>query len=140
MIRQVNHSVRARVHERIVRLADARLDLPVLFGEAAGLLATALPYDASCWHTMDPATLIETGLYFHNMPEAGPDVAAYAYLDEDFNSFAALARAERHSGVLSDATDGRLDRSPRYRELLRPNNIRGELRTAFVRRPFAVAA
>ncbi|MCE7004041.1 helix-turn-helix transcriptional regulator [Kibdelosporangium philippinense] len=131
-IRQVNHSVRARAHERIVRLADARPELPVLFGEAAKVLATALPFDASCWHTMDPATLIETGLYFQNMPPAGPDVAAYAYLDDDFNSFTALAHAPRHSGVLSDATAGQLGRSPRYRELLRPNNIRGELRTAFV--------
>lgn len=128
----MNHSVRTRVYERMVRLADARLDLAGLFDESAKLLAEALPYDAGCWHTTDPATLIETGLHFENMPQAGPEVAAYAYLYSDFNSFVELAQSERHSGVLSDATEGRLDRSPRYRELLRPNNIRGELRTALV--------
>ena len=128
----MNHTVRARVYERMVRLTDARLDVAALFDESARLLGEALPYDAGCWHTMDPATLIETGLHFEDMPRAGPDVAAYAYLSGDFNSFVELARSERHSGVLSDATGGRLDRSPRYRELLRPNNMRGELRTAFV--------
>lgn len=59
-------------------------------------------------------------------------VAHFAYVPDDFNSFVALVRGKRHSGVLSDATGGRPDRSVRYRELLRPNNMRGELRTALV--------
>ncbi|MFJ5263434.1 LuxR C-terminal-related transcriptional regulator [Streptomyces sp. NPDC088387] len=129
----MNHSTRARAHERVAGLTGARLDLPTFLHEASALLAKALPHDAACWHTMDPATLIETGFYLEHMPKT-PDaqVAALAYLPDDFNSFVALARADRHSGVLSTATDGHQDRSRRYRELLRPNNITGELRTSCV--------
>ncbi|MFD9881024.1 LuxR C-terminal-related transcriptional regulator [Streptomyces alboflavus] len=129
----MNHSTRARAYERVARLTGAHLDLPTFLDEASVLLATALPHDAACWHTMDPATLIETGFHLENMPKA-PDteVAALAYLPDDFNSFVALARADRHSGVLSTATGGHPERSLRYRELLRPNSVSGELRTSCV--------
>ena len=129
----VNHSTRARAYERVARLTGAHLDLPAFLDEASALLATALPHDAACWHTMDPATLIETGFHLEHMPKA-PDaeVAALAYLPDDFNSFVALARADRHSGVLSTATGGDLERSLRYRELLRPNSVSGELRASCV--------
>ncbi|MFD0417367.1 LuxR C-terminal-related transcriptional regulator [Streptomyces sp. NPDC127108] len=129
----MNHSTRARAYERVARLTGAHLDLPTFLDEASALLATALPHDAACWHTMDPATLIETGFHLENMPQA-PDaeVAALAYLPDDFNSFVALARADRHSGVLSAATGGHPERSLRYRELLRPNGVTGELRTSCV--------
>src|SRR5262249_41629074 len=102
-----------------------------LVDESARLLAKALPYDNACWHTVDPATLIETGFHVVDMPPPDASVAEFAYLDTDFNTLAQLTRGP-HSGVLTEATEGRLDRSPRYRELLRPNNIRGELRTALV--------
>ncbi|WP_177001288.1 helix-turn-helix transcriptional regulator [Streptomyces sp. cf386] len=129
----MNHSTRARAHERVARLTGARLDLPTFLDEASALLARALPHDAACWHTMDPATLIETGFHLEDMPSA-PDaeVAALVYLPDDFNSFVTLARAGRHSGVLSTATGGRPERSPRYRHLLRPYNVTGELRTSCV--------
>ncbi|ARX88548.1 hypothetical protein SMD44_08035 [Streptomyces alboflavus] len=129
----MNHSTRARAYERVARLTGAHLDLPAFLDEASALLATALADDAACWHTMDPATLIETGFHLEHMPKA-PDaeVAALAYLPDDFNSFVALARADRHSGVLSTATGGDLERSLRYRELLRPNSVSGELRASCV--------
>ncbi|WP_067541483.1 hypothetical protein [Nocardia crassostreae] len=66
------------------------------------------------------------------MPAPDAGVARFAYLPEDYNSFARLAGGPRHSGVLSEVTGGKLDRSVRYRELLRPNNITGELRTALI--------
>ena len=129
---QVNSGTRARAYERVTRLSGAKLDLPELFAESARLLATALPHDTACWHTMDPATLIETGVHFENMPHADAHVAKIAYLSDDYNNFVQLAQGRRHSGVLSEETGGQLDRSQRYRELLRPQNFRGELRTAFV--------
>jgi len=128
----VDHGTRVRAYERVTRLSGAKLDLPELFVESARLLATALPHESACWHTMDPATLIETGAHFENMPRADAHVAQTAYLSDDYNTFVQLARGRRHSGVLSEETGGRLDRSPRYRELLRPQNFRGELRSTFV--------
>lgn len=113
-------------------LGTAELGLADVADEANQLIARALPHDASCWHTTDPATLVETGYRTYAMPPPDARVAEFAYLATDFNSLAVLAEGPRHSGVLSEATGGRPDRSPRYRELLRPNNMLGELRTALV--------
>ncbi|WP_051580081.1 helix-turn-helix domain-containing protein [Pseudonocardia acaciae] len=128
----MRHDTRARVRERVARLSEARLDIAAFLDEATGLLASAVPHEAGCWHTMDPASLIETGLHATHMPPPDARVAELAYLSGDYNSFVGLAGARRHSGVLSEATEGRLDRSPRYRELLRPVNVTGELRAALV--------
>ncbi len=108
------------------------MDLATLIDESVEVLRTALPHDAGCWHTIDPATLVETGFRLVDMPDTKPEVAEFAYLAGDFNAFPKLAQGRRHSGILSEATGGRLERSPRYRELLGPNGITGELRTSLV--------
>jgi DNA-binding CsgD family transcriptional regulator len=128
----VNHRTRERAFDRMAKLVAAEMESSELIDEATALLAAALPHDSACWHLMDPATLIETGFAAKNMPPADVRVARFAFLPDDYNSHVALARGKRHSGVLSDATAGRPDRSVRYRELLRPNNVLGELRTALV--------
>ncbi|MEJ3651671.1 LuxR C-terminal-related transcriptional regulator [Actinomycetes bacterium KLBMP 9759] len=128
----MNHATRQRAFERMQRLGTAGLDLDAVFEESAQLLRTALPHDSSCWHTTDPGTLIETSVHTTDMPSPSPEVAELAYLTSDFNAFPALAGGPRHAGVLSEATGGQLERSVRYRELMRPNGVRGELRTAFV--------
>ncbi|MBL1079391.1 helix-turn-helix transcriptional regulator [Nocardia sp. 2] len=113
-------------------MTAADLDTAALIDEAGELLAAAVPHDAGCWHTTDPGSLIETGFRAHHMPPPDASVARFAYLPDDFNSFARLASGRQHSGVLSEMTGGQLDRSVRYRELLRPNNITGELRIALI--------
>jgi DNA-binding CsgD family transcriptional regulator len=128
----VNHRTRERAFDRMTKLVATDLGSSELIDDATALLAAALPHDSVCWHTMDPATLIETGFAARNMPAADESVARFAFLPDDYNSHARLARGKRHSGVLTDATGGRPDRSVRYRELLRPNNVLGELRTALV--------
>ncbi|MFG1793383.1 LuxR C-terminal-related transcriptional regulator [Nocardia sp. NPDC049149] len=124
--------LRERTFARMLRLTSADLGTAELIDEAAELLATAIPYDSACWHTTDPDSLIETGFRAYDMPPPDAGVARFAYLPQDFNSFTTLAAGARHSGVLSEVTGGRLDRSIRYRELLRPNSMQGELRTALV--------
>lgn len=130
--RLVNHGIRARAHEGVARLAGADLDLATLIDESIRLLDRALPHDAACWHTIDPATLVETSFRVQDMPRPDAKVAEFAYLSTDYNTFTGLARGSRHAGLLSQATGGKLDLSPRYRALLRPNDIQGELRTALV--------
>jgi DNA-binding CsgD family transcriptional regulator len=100
--------------------------------QAGSNLARAIPYAGACWHTIDPATLIETRFRTVNLPPRHGQVAEFEYLRRDYNKFVDLARAPRHSGVLSEATQGDLQRSGRYRAFLAPLNIRGELRTSLV--------
>lgn len=96
------------------------------------MLRKAIPFDAACLHTLDPATLLETSHVVENLPIENPRATELEYLYEDFNQFAALARARQKSGILSRATDGAPERSRRYRELIRPFGLDGELRAAFV--------
>lgn len=124
--------MRDRTYDRLQRLHPANLGTAEYLDQAATLLASALPHDSGCWHTTDPDSLVETGYRAHNMPPPDAEVARFAYLPEDFNSFARLTAGRRHSGILSEATGGRLDRSVRYRELLRANGMTGELRAALV--------
>src|SRR5262249_37753670 len=85
-----------------------------------------------CWHTTDPETLVETSFRIEDIPDSDHKVAELAYLPDDYNAFPVLARGRRHSGVLSEATGGDLNRSVRFREILAPNGVRGELRTSLV--------
>jgi DNA-binding CsgD family transcriptional regulator len=128
----VTHGSRARAYERVALLEDARLDLPELFDEVSRILSDALPRDTACWHSTDPTSLIETSFRVEHMPAPDARIAEVAYLSGDYNSFVELATGRRHSGVLSTATGGDLARSLRYREILRPQSILGELRTSFV--------
>lgn len=122
----------ARTRRDIVRLVHAGSDLAVLFREAGRLLRRVVPFDAACWHTLDPATLLETGHVVENLPLENPRAAEIEYLYQDYNQFAALARSDRRSGILSEATRGVPERSRRYRELIRPLGLNGELRAAFL--------
>lgn len=124
--------MRARRYHEVVRLAHAGHDLHTLLDEAVRLLRKAVPCEAGCWHTLDPATLLETSYKAVNLPMENPLAAEIEYLHEDYNQFAALARAPNHSGILSVATRGVPERSLRYRELIRPSGLEGELRTTFV--------
>ena len=102
--------------------------------QAARVLARAVPFDGFCVLTMDPATHLPTGEIVQN----GLPAAAMTRLTEielsgaDVNTFAALARADRHAAGLSAATGGDLDRSRRHRELRRPHGLGDELRAALV--------
>jgi DNA-binding CsgD family transcriptional regulator len=128
----VNHAAHFRAYDRVVSLAAAKLPLADLFVEAQQVLQRALPRDSSCWHAMDPSTLIETRYSAERMPAPTAQIAEIAYLYDDYNSFASLFKAPRHSGILSEATGGELRKSSRYVALLEPVGMTGELRSAFV--------
>lgn len=63
-------------------------------------------------------------------------------LDPDFNKFNVLARSNDPVATLWDATDGDLDRSPRFHKIYEPYGHADELRVAFAsgERCWAVAA
>src|SRR4051812_41963640 len=109
----VNHGIRARALQRVAQLGGTQVDLGALIDESSALLARALPRDAACWHTTDPATLVETSFRIEDIPVGDHGVAEFAYLPDDYNAFPTLTHAGRHSGVLSDATGGDMRRSIR---------------------------
>jgi hypothetical protein len=82
-------------------------------------LRRAVPFERSCWHTIDPATSMLTGAIKDNF-EADPRFPRYEYTVEDVNKFSYLARRRRPAGILAVATGGFPERSPRFRDLLRP--------------------
>lgn len=122
-------------HRAFNALIHRGLSLDAFFEEADRALAELLPFDSSCWLSLDPATLLPTS---HFTREIGSDhlleLAANEFLEDDVNKFADLARLAEPVGILSQATGGDLGRSPRYVRVLAPNGYRDgdELRAMFL--------
>lgn len=122
-------------HRAFIALIHRGLTLDAFFEAADGALADLLPFDSSCWLSLDPATLLPTS---HFTREISSDhlmeLAANEFLEDDVNKFADLARRAQPVGILSQATDGDLERSPRYVGVLAPNGYRDgdELRAVFL--------
>ena len=118
-----------------MRLLHRGLDLPNFLEAADRTLASVLPFDDSCWLTLDPATLLPTS---HFTREHGIEVlmalAANEFLEDDLNKFADLARAKPPVGTLYAATQGDLQRSPRFTKVLAPHGHENgdELRAVFI--------
>lgn len=106
----------------------------VEFSEVVGRqIRRLVGYDAACWHTLDPATLLLTGNALTNLSDDGlPVLAACEYGPDDVNKWAFLARQPSVAGRLRAATQGQPRLSPRYRQLLHPSGIESELRVSFV--------
>jgi len=121
-----------RVERELVRLGEHGLDTQTWCRAADALLGRLVGFDGSCWHTIDPATVLITSHLTLNLPSGFPLLAANEYLADDVNKFADLAAAPHPVGVLSQATDGQPQRSLRWQEMLRPNGFDAELRVAFV--------
>jgi DNA-binding CsgD family transcriptional regulator len=103
------------------RLTHRRLGLHAYFEAADRALARLVPFDAACWLSLDPATLLPTSHFsrVHNLEQL-LQIAANEYLETDANKFADLARAARPVGTLYEATGGVPERSPRHVSILTP--------------------
>jgi hypothetical protein len=121
-----------RVERELVRLGEHGLDTQTWCRAADALSGRLVGFDGSCWHTIDPATVLITSHLTLNLPSGFPLLAANEYLADDVNKFADLAAAPQPVGVLSQATDGQPQRSLPWQEMLRPNGFDAELRVAFV--------
>jgi DNA-binding CsgD family transcriptional regulator len=124
-----------RARRQFVRLLHRGLDLAAFLEAADQTLVSVLPFDDSCWLTLDPATLLPTS---HFTREHGIEVlmalAANEFLEDDLNKFADLARAKPPVGTLYAATQGDLHRSPRFTKVLAPygHEDGDELRAVFM--------
>ena len=119
----------------IVRLAHTRSDSFALRQAVADRLRRHVPFDAFCWWTTDPATMFLTTSVaeWWEMPSAEClEIHRNEYLVEDFNKFRDLARVGTGASSLAAATEGKPERSRRYRQMMRPDGFEAELRAAQV--------
>lgn len=110
------------------------LEFPELVARASAAIAHVVPHERFCFHTVDPETLLMTGGLAQNLaPRDGyPRMLHNEYVEDDVNKWADLAGRPNPAATLTDATEGRPDRSVRYRELLRPHSCASELRVSLV--------
>jgi DNA-binding CsgD family transcriptional regulator len=111
-----------RASERIARLAGQGLDLVSFWRESGDAIAGVVPhYLAPCWFTLDPASLLVTSHFDHDViPELPDDWLAHEYYEDDFQKMADVARSERGMSTLHDATGGDPSRSPGWNRYIRP--------------------
>lgn len=119
-----------QVRSEVVRLSARGYDIVGFFDQMGRVLRKAVVFDGFCSMTVDPATMLLTSHVAHDSvrPEDVPRLGRNEFLEEDVNKFAVLARAPRPAGILTEATELEPARSPRYRDILRPNGFRDELR------------
>jgi DNA-binding CsgD family transcriptional regulator len=92
-------------------------------------LRRAVPFDAAFWATVDPTTLLFTQPHQNEIPpETVPYFIENEFFDADVNKWTALARDRVGVRTLAQATNGDMDASPRYRDILRPLGFGDELR------------
>lgn len=101
----------------------------------AAQLRRAVPFDLWCGLTTDPGTGSTTGGYHDDglPPRHLPRLAELEQrdTDRDFVAIRDLVRGRLSVRTLSQATDGDLARSARYRDVLEPSGVRHEARLAF---------
>lgn len=114
---------------KIVRLAGDGLDWVTFATRATEVLSDVVPFDADCWHPVDPATQLFTGSLTRNVACSGSWLAQYEYAEQDVNKWSFLARSGYRAGSLNQATNGNLSLSARYRS---SGGFADELRGSFV--------
>jgi DNA-binding CsgD family transcriptional regulator len=121
----------SELDHRASRLALGELELEATCLAFDALLRRSVPYAAAAWSTQDPSTGLFTSCTVSGMPkdlerEAG--FFSYEFRDAEPNTFGSMISEGRTVAVLSEDTDGRLDRAARYREMLRELGCADEIR------------
>jgi DNA-binding CsgD family transcriptional regulator len=113
----------------IIETCRAGLEPEALRAAVLPRLRKAVPVDALWWATVDPATLLYTQAHREELPsDTGPYFVENEFLRDDVNKWTELASNRSGVRTLADATDGKLARSPRYRDIFEPLGLADELR------------
>ena len=113
----VSGSAKAQAYERISRLAGGTQDLVSFWQESSWVIARAVPYyQAPCWYTLDPASLLITSHFNDGLPELPAEWLAEEYYTDDVNKLVDVARSERGISTLHEATGGDPTGSPRWQQ------------------------
>jgi DNA-binding CsgD family transcriptional regulator len=122
--------LRERGFAEVKRLCYAGLDAPTLLREVAGRLGRVVPFEAYCVISNDPLS----GLLTH-MAGEGPvndkehfrTYLEHIYFEEDLDAQRRMVRNRLPVALLSEVTEGKLERSLRCREITSPSGLGYEL-------------
>jgi hypothetical protein len=104
----------------------------VLWERVLAKLRPAVPFDAAFWATVDPSTLLFTQPRQREIPAGATDYFVQnEFLADDVNKWTTLARDRIGVRTLVEATAGKVEASPRYRDIFRPLGLGDELRAVF---------
>ncbi|HVE46158.1 MAG TPA: LuxR C-terminal-related transcriptional regulator [Acidimicrobiales bacterium] len=120
-----------RTRAALVRLADEGLDWVGFSAQATEIIRRVIPFQRSCWHTIDPGTVLLTGSVNQGITCSGSWLAKHEYVLDDVNKWSFLAQSGRLAGATSLATHGDISRSARHRSR-EAYGIADELRGSFV--------
>lgn len=119
---------RERAAERLRNLGNSGADLVTLWREAGPLLAKAVPhFEAPCFFTTDPSSLLLTSHFQEGLPEIPPEWLGKEYAEPDYNSALDVLRSTRGVGTLHEATGGDPALSRKYHEEMQPFGCEQEL-------------
>jgi DNA-binding CsgD family transcriptional regulator len=122
-----------QIRREIIKLCHAGLDSRTLQTEIMKRLQTVIPIDVSFFTTIDPATLLFTGAVVDDiLMRSTPQFIENEFLQNDVNKLAWMAKSNTSVMNLVQATQGKFERSQRYREILAPLALGDELRAALI--------
>lgn len=129
----MNRDMARRTRREITDLARSGLDWVTFATQTGDVLGRVIPFEKTCWHPVDPGTLLFTGSLTQNIVCVGSFLAEHEYVLDDVNKHAFLARSGYRAGSLSHATHGDLSLSARFRAAADMGEGFGdELRGSFV--------
>ncbi|WP_208643770.1 helix-turn-helix transcriptional regulator [Paenibacillus barcinonensis] len=96
-------------------------------------IKTVITYDAYCFNTVDPSTLLSTGAVTEDGIEAiHKQLFLNEYMEDDIHKYADLIQSGQHTAILQASLPMRSEPSSRYTNILLPAGIGDELRAVFV--------
>jgi DNA-binding CsgD family transcriptional regulator len=103
------------VRADIAHIDARRLTWADFTADVAEAVRPLIPFDAYCWHTVDPGTILFTGSVNRNVGCSGSWLAHHEYVVDDVNKWSFLAHSGRIAGATSIDTHGDPTRSARHR-------------------------
>jgi DNA-binding CsgD family transcriptional regulator len=135
MIRDLSARQEERAFAEVKRASSAGLEGPELLSRVARSLGSAVPFEAYCASTVDPATNLMTYGVTEGIGEGGAEGGDVffdrIYFEESLGRISSMLRERRLAESLSEATGGRPERSLRYSELLEPLGFAHEVSSVF---------
>jgi len=119
--------------DAIGRIADAGLPPQELIEQVAQRIERVVPTDGHFLAATDPETTLSIGMgVVSELPaDQCRPTWEYEFLVPDFLKYADIARSGRAVADIHDATGGRPERSPRFREYSASTGYQAEVRLAF---------
>jgi DNA-binding CsgD family transcriptional regulator len=115
------------------RIADEGLSAQALLAQAATRIDRVVPTDGYFMAATDPETTLctGTGIVRHLPADQCQPHWDYEFLVPDYLKYADIVRSGRRVADLHDATGGRPDRSPRFKQYSAATGFRSEVRLVF---------